>query len=256
MRTTWIIVGLGVCIIGVMALLINLPSSPTPKNETPSAQPSPKVVSGRIPVFASEFTGGKSERSRTNETSNSIPVYADPSKWPDDSRPVVKEFYRFAKLAKLRNFDPRITYFTTNSNQRSISVETITHAAEIEAKENRIPFLTSKLDSMETVSDHPEIVSTWTLDNGTWDQQELINMTAALLEQFGFANTQKGVRTGRQEVQISEFKTLLPDGTHAVVHPFATVIFHDATHDDQKRVNAEYRMREDGSAELVSWSAW
>jgi hypothetical protein len=66
----------------------------------------------------------------------------------------------------------------------------------------------------------------------------------------------QGVIGGRREVQIPGYTVASPDGERMTYYPFATVILHDATHDEQGRVKAEYRLNENGLAQLVRWSAW
>jgi hypothetical protein len=215
------------------------------------------TVAGRMPVPVSGFFGKRlpsGSDQKPAPITNSI--YPEATNWPEDSRPEVKALYQFAKIAKLYKFDPQVTYYAINTNQVSVSIETATHDVEVDARDNKIPFLTSKADCMTCGFDHPDAKQSWTQSRGEWNQPALIEQTLVILNQFGFTNTIQAVLHGRKEVSIPDYTAMLPDGKNVTFHPFATVILHDSIHDEQSRVRAEYRLGEDGLPYLVRWSAW
>jgi hypothetical protein len=127
----------------------------------------------------------------TNEPTEIVPAidpkYLNPTNWPEDSRPEVKEFYRFAKAAKLYKFDPIVTSYQDDASSRfSKAIETSTYEADVDTRNNKIPFVGSKYDSMENMADHPEAKQSWTSGNGTWNQNALVEQTLNLLREFAF----------------------------------------------------------------------
>ena len=215
----------------------------------------PHLVSGFVPLSgtADDDSGPPDE---TNQMVKADSKHSSLTNWPQDDRPAVKAFYAFAQTAKLYNFDPQITYFATNSNGRMISVATKTYNAEFVPESGRIPTVISKYDAIESMGYHPEAKQSWTENHGTWDRKALIEQTELLLQNFAFPGTQRGVAGGRREVKFPKYTAPSPSGKLTTYYPFAVVVLHDATHDEQERVTAEYRFGTDGTPQLASWYAW
>lgn len=179
---------------------------------------------------------------------------------PDDSRLEVKNLYQFATLAKLYNFNPKITVDKPMPPpfHNGINIETPTHDIEINTKLHQISDVFSRYeDSLapfrDTDLNPAELRKSWADCKGVWNKKEMINETLNILKQLGYTELLDAVQNGNSGFKETEYIWLASDGQQNTNYPFATVTLSDA---NGPRIIAEYRMGTNGQpAGLTHWTA-
>jgi hypothetical protein len=196
----------------------------------------------------------------TNEPPEIVPAidpkYLNPTNWPEDSRPEVKEFYRFAKAAKLYKFDPAVTA-CKDSLRYQKTVASATHEADIDTRSQRITDIYSYRERSHSMVDYSGVTDDWVNATGTWNENQMVDETFRILRELGYANTLAAVSQGRHEFHSDAWRANLPDGGFKIVYPFATVKLYgpnvSGDPNEGPRVTAEYRMGPHGPVGLVDW---
>lgn len=178
------------------------------------------------------------------------PKFANPTNWPEDSRPEVKAVYQFAKVAKLYNFDPLVTAYKDSLRYQK-TIVSATHEADIDTHNQRITDIYSYRDRSHSMTEYAGVTDAWVNGTGTWNEQQMAAETFRILQDLGYTETLTAVRQGTESFTPQPWRVNLPDGGQKIIYPFAVVKLYDAN--GQTRVTAEYRMGPDGPVGLVDW---